>query len=62
MLKFTVKQARQYAGLSMKEMGECLGMCKDTYSSREKDPSKFTIPEGEKISKKTGIPMDLLIF
>ena len=62
MLKFTVKQARMYADISQKEMSDFLEMCKETYIAKEKNPGKFSIAEGRKISLKTGVPMDLLIF
>lgn len=61
-ITFTPKQARMYAGYTKKEMGEFLGICKDTYSAKECQPGKFSVAEGKKISLKTGIPMDLIIF
>ncbi len=62
MLKFTVKQARMYADLTMEQMGEFLNMCTDSYRAREKSPGKFSVSEGKKISEVTGVPMDLIIF
>ncbi len=62
MLNFTVEQARRYAGLTIRDMSDRLGMHKDTYRAKEKAPSKFSVPEAKKISKVTGVPMDLIIF
>ncbi len=61
-ITFTPKQARMYAGYTQKEMSDFLGMCKDTYSAKECEPEKFSVAEGKKLSLKTGIPMDLIIF
>lgn len=61
-MKFTVKQAREYAGLTQKQMAEFLGMGRDTYAKKEAHSDKFTIAEGITIADKTGVPMDAIIF
>ncbi len=61
-MKFTVKQAREYAGLTQQQMGDFLGIGRDTYAKREANPGTFTVDQGKIIAEKTGVPMDAIIF
>lgn len=40
---FTVKQARQYAGFTQREMAEKLGVSRDTYRKIEMSPEDATV-------------------
>ena len=40
---YTVKQARQLAGLSQDQIAKMMGVCTDTYRRIEKHPEKTTI-------------------
>lgn len=62
-MQFTIKQARQYAGLSQAQVAEAIGVCRHRYMKIEKDPNSATVSELNKVSKATGIPMrDFLLF
>lgn len=58
MLGFTVKQARQYAGFTQREMAEKLGVSRDTYRKIEASPEDATIATAKRISEVVGIPID----
>lgn len=62
MLGFTVKQARQYAGYTQREMAEKLGVSRDTYRKIEASPEDATIATAKKISEVVGIPIDQIFF
>lgn len=55
---FTVKQARQYAGFTQREMAEKLGISRDTYRKIEQSPEDATIATAKRISEVVGIPID----
>lgn len=57
-LGFTVKQARQYAGFTQREMAEKLGVSRDTYRKIEMSPEDATVAIAKKISEVVGIPID----
>ena len=52
MLGFTVKQARQYAGFTQREMAEKI----------EASPEDATIATAKRISEVVGIPIDQIFF
>lgn len=56
-MQFTIKQARQYAGLTQAQIAESIGVCRHRYMKIEKDPNEATVGELNKLSKTTGIPM-----
>ena len=56
-MKFTVKQARQMAGLTQAEMAKKLEIDRSTYIKIEKDVSRATVGQVNLISKITGIPL-----
>ena len=57
-MKFTVRQARTYAGMTQQEMCKKLGIDRGTYSKIEKNPQLATIGQINMISRVTGIPVD----
>ncbi len=61
-LGFTVKQARQYAGFTQREMAEKLGVSRDTYRKIEMSPEDATVAIAKKISEVVGIPIDQIFF
>ena len=48
---FTVKQARQYAGFTQREMAEKLGISRDTYRKIEQSPECATVATAKRISE-----------
>lgn len=61
-MQFTIKQARQYAGLTQAQVAESIGVCRHRYMKIEKDPNEATVAELNKLAKTTGIPMRDLIL
>lgn len=55
-MRFTVKQARNFAGMTQADMAKVLGIDRTTYIKIEKDVSRATVAQVEKISTATGIP------
>lgn len=55
---FTVKQARQYAGFTQREMAEKLGISRDRYRKIEQSPEDATVATAKRISEVVGIPID----
>lgn len=59
---FTLKQARQYAGLTQQALAERLGIDRSTYIRLEQDASRATVAQIVRIAKETGIsPQNLLL-
>lgn len=44
-MKFSIKQAREYRGLTITEMANAIGMHPNTYSKKEKDEKSFSVGE-----------------
>lgn len=59
---FSVKQARQYAGYTQKEMAEKLGVSRDTYRKIELFPETASVALAKKISEVVDIPIDQIFF
>ena len=59
---FTVKQARQYAGFTQREMAEKLGIPHNIYRKIEQSPEDATVATAKKISEVVGIPIDPIFF
>lgn len=57
-MRFTIKQARAYAGLTQAEISDRIGIHRSTYIKIENDPSSATLGQLAKISEVTGIPID----
>ena len=62
MLGFTVKQARQYAGFTQREMAEKLGVSRDTYRKIEASPEDAPSATAKRISEVVGISIDQIFF
>lgn len=60
--KFTMKQARTYAGLTQSDVAEKMGIDRSTYIRLEKNPDKMTIQRALDFSEITGIPLDRIFF
>lgn len=56
-MKFTIKQARNHAELTQAEVAKQLGIDRSTYIRIEKDVSRATVSQINKISQITGIPL-----
>lgn len=61
-LKFTMKQAREYAGLSQREAAMQLGVALATYQGYEWGNVEMRIGLAKKFAKMVEIPLDQLIF
>lgn len=59
---FTIKQARQYAGYTQREMAEKLGVSRDVYRKIEHFPEKTSIELAKKFSAAVGISIDQIFF
>ena len=59
---FSVKQARQYAGLTQVEVAEKLGISRDSYRKIEVYPETASISIAKKFSEIVGIPIDKIFF
>lgn len=55
-LRFTIRQARTHAGLTQEAMARELGIDRGTYLRLEKDQSRATMAQLDRISRVTGIP------
>lgn len=56
-MRFTIKQARTYAGLTQEQAANAIGVCRHRYMKIEKDQESATVAELNKLSKATGIPL-----
>lgn len=56
-MQFTIKQARQYAGLTQAQVAESIGVCRHRYMKIERDPNEATVGELNRLSKITNIPL-----
>ena len=61
-MKFTLKQARQYAGLTQTEIAKRLGVGLATYRTYEWGDSQMRMDKAKKFSDIVGIDLDDLIF
>lgn len=61
-MRFTIKQARSYAGFTQAEMAEKLGIHRSTYMKIEKDPSIATLGQISRISEITGVTIDQIFL
>lgn len=62
MPNFTVEQARNFAGLSQKDMAAVIGTSKNAYIRKEKGLARFYIDEAYKFSDATGINISNIVF
>lgn len=61
-MKFTLKQARDYAGFTQDEVAKKLGIATVTYGNYERGEREFKVKAAKKFSKIVGIKFDDLIF
>ena len=61
-MQFTIKQARNHAGLTQADMAERLGVDRSTYIKIEKDPERVTLGQIRGIARETGIPVEDIFF
>ena len=61
-MKFTMKQAREYAGLSQREAAKQLSVALATYQGYVWGNVEMRIGLAKRFSKMVGIPLDQLIF
>lgn len=61
-MKFTVKQAREYAGLTQREAAKQLGVALATYQGYEWEDVEMKIGMAKKFSKIVAIPLNQLVF
>lgn len=61
-MRFTIKQARSYAGFTQAEMAEKLGIHRSTYMKIENDPSIATLGQISRISEITGVTIDQIFL
>lgn len=62
-MRFTIKQARNLAGMTQADMAKALGINRTTYIKIERDVSRATVAQVEAISTATGIPPnDIFLF
>lgn len=61
-MKFTMKQARQYAGLTQVEMAKRLNIALATYRDYEHGDSLMRVDKAIEFSHIVGVPLDNLIF
>ena len=61
-MEFTIKKARQYAGLTQQETAEKLGISTKTYQNSENGKTAMRIDKAKKFSSITNIPLSKIIF
>ena len=61
-MAFSVKQARQYAGVTQVEVAQRLGISRDSYRKMELFPETASISAAKKFSEIVGIPIDQIFF
>lgn len=60
--KFTIKQARQYKGLTQKQLSEKLGISESTLNKYEKYETPMRMDTAFKLSESVNIAIDDIIF
>jgi transcriptional regulator with XRE-family HTH domain len=61
-MQVTLKAARQFAGISGKKMSATLNIGYDKWRKIEKDPTKASVEQLQKISELTGVPLGSLFL
>lgn len=61
-MKFDLRQARQYAGLTQEEIAKKIGVAKITYQLYEHGKRKMRTDSAERFSKAVNIPQSQIIF
>lgn len=61
-MEFTIKKARQYAGLTQQEIAKKLGVSTKTYQNYESGKTAMRIDKAKMFSSITNIPLSKIIF
>lgn len=61
-MKFSVKQARKYRGLTQSDVAEQMGISTYTYRSIELHPEKTTVERALAFSSIVDMPIDNIFF
>ena len=61
-MKFTIRTARNYKGLTQKEIAKRMGISTKTYQNYEAGVSAMRIDTAKLFCKITGVSMDNIIF
>lgn len=61
-MKFTLRQARDYAGLTQKEMAKRLHIAQITYGMYERGEREMRVNTAKRFSEIVGIDLNDLIF
>lgn len=61
-MRYTVKQARMFAGLTQQDMANELCVHRTTYIRLEENPDSITVGQAKVISRVTGVPIDDIFF
>ena len=56
-MQFTIKQARNYAGLTQQQTATAMGICRHRYMKIERNQKEATVGELNSLSRITGIPI-----
>lgn len=56
-MQFTIKQARNYAGLTQEQTAKAMGICRHRFMKIERDQNEATVAELNSLSRITGIPI-----
>lgn len=56
-MQFTIRQARTHAGFTQADMAKILDIDRGTYIKIEKEQSRATVGQINKISSVTGVPI-----
>lgn len=59
---YTVKQARQLAGKTQRQMADLMGVSRDIYRKIELNPDQATIAQAKKFCEAADMQMDELCF
>lgn len=61
-MKFTLRQARNYAGLTQKEMASRLNIAEITYGMYERGERIMRVTTAQEFSDIVGVPLSDIIF
>ena len=61
-MRYTVRQARMFAGLTQQQMADKLCIHRTTYIKLEENPDTITVGQARVISRETGVSVDDIFF
>ena len=59
---FTMRQARNLAGLTQTEVANAIGVCLQTYRKLEENPERMTIKQAKLFCAKVAQPVNAVYF